>query len=215
MKPLNNNTGNTAANQYTETVIQIVRNKRFIEINDRKEIEWGNFVVVTVLTPEHLSLFTLKNASLSYSTTICGVSVTILLKLTQKAAFRSLSHWLAQNYISAVLSVGRLYNNKIVIAVKILPALPNKKLIKPWNEALESAVQHCPPEKKILLGDVLRDNNTESKIIIDLQTGVHYLFYGSTYGCTMTPMLDSKGEPIVLSEDEITMELMTNDQYIE
>lgn len=189
-------------------------NKRFIEINDRVGIEWASFGVYTRLSPEELQLFTQENAY-SYSSTIGDISAKLILKLSQKAASRRpFGYWLVFDYVPALIGVGRSYNNKVIIAVIILTLSPSRKLVKPWNEALEMAVQHCPPEKKVLLRDVLQEKRTESKIIIDTQTGAHYLFYGTSSGCTMTPLLNSKGEPIVLSEDEITMELMTNVHYI-
>lgn len=38
---------------------------------------------------------------------------------------------------------------------------------------------------------------TEAIVIVDKETGVHYLFVHRGYGSGLTPLLDSEGKPII------------------
>lgn len=38
---------------------------------------------------------------------------------------------------------------------------------------------------------------TETTILVDRETGVHYLYYRSGYGGGLTPLLDREGRPVI------------------
>ena len=54
--------------------------------------------------------------------------------------------------------------------------------------------------------EVILDEGSEMRtagkrrILIDKETGVHYLLWHSGYGAGITPLLDSEGKPIVSAE---------------
>ncbi|MBQ2945958.1 MAG: xylan 1,4-beta-xylosidase [Clostridia bacterium] len=44
---------------------------------------------------------------------------------------------------------------------------------------------------------------TGKTVLVDRETGVHYLYVSSGYGGGLTPLLDSDGKPIIKKEYEL------------
>ena len=46
------------------------------------------------------------------------------------------------------------------------------------------------------------------RILVDVETGVNYLFCTEGYGCGLTVMLNADGKPVVWSREQIERELL-------
>jgi len=42
-----------------------------------------------------------------------------------------------------------------------------------------------------------------TRILVDVETGVNYIFFANGQACGMTPLLDAKGKPVVWTDKEI------------